>query len=163
MTYDPATQEQMAKLLGKLMSEPKTRRTVGKAIREVEPNVRFPDLDLEDLKEELRADREKEKADRETEKLEEKLRTQRDRLKDRYSDEQLKQIEEDVMKKHGIFDYEIAAKVYAAEQPPVRESREENHHGATWKIPNFEKYFKDPRGTALDEAHQAIAELRGQR
>jgi len=153
----------LANLLTKLTEDPRTRRRVLQAVKELEPNLRFPDQDVQDLREEFEAKLAEDRQKRESETIRARLEADRQRLADRYDDETIRKIETDVMQKHGIADYEVAAKVYAADLPPERPERDDTRHGATWELPSFDEYFENPMKTARANAYRTIDELRGKR
>ena len=102
----------------KLRHNPKTKRSFTKLVKEVAPDISFPDADIDDLRDEIIADRAKEKEDRENERLTARLAAERNELAHNYDEENLKKIE-DVMVKKGLSSYQDAAVLYAHENPPV--------------------------------------------
>jgi hypothetical protein len=155
-----------AALLRRLATDPRTRRIVTKAIKEIDPeNYRdhaFPDQKVEDLKEEMEARLAELESKRKIEQADEILRKQKQELLNKYSDEQISEIEK-IMEKHNISDYELASKVYAADTPQVdpKRSPRPTQFGERWQFPeNMEEFKKDPAGAALRGAYADIDRLR---
>lgn len=158
--YDAATLAELGKLALKVANNPKTRRQFLKAVKEVEPDRRFPDQDVEDLREEVRAELDNERQERERERLAERLEAQRQGLLGRFTEEQIQDIEKTVMPKYGISDYEAAAKIYGADLAPALPTHQQSRPGANWELPNFEGLHKDPAKAARDMAYKVIDEMR---
>lgn len=152
--------KQAAELFRRIANDPRTRRQQLKLIKEVDPNQQFWDDDLNSKLEAIDAKVEKDKADREEQKIIDRLTAQKKALGERYKPEQIAEIEK-LMTEHGIGDYNIGAKVYAADQPlpdarPVQMPRQ----GERWKLPEMEDFRKDPAGAAIAGAMADIERLR---
>lgn len=151
--------DDLAELAMKLAANQDTRKPFLNAVKKVDPNRRFPSQEVEDLREELKADREAEKEarklEREREETERRLEAQRKGLLRKFSEEQVAEIES-VMTKYGISDYEAGADLYQARKPappPTSPS-------ATWEFPTLEGLLDDPTKAARNEAHRVITELK---
>jgi hypothetical protein len=173
--FDPKTAQELAALLADLSHDKETRSVVGRAIRKKFPDTQharaFPDLDLEDK---FEAEREKDRKARLEEQQQDLIRhmnAQRARLLDggpdgagpKYDEDTVKKIEA-LMEKKGITDYEDGRTLFAATQPPIeRPTPRPQHNGATWEIPMFDKYAKDPSRAARERAYEVIDELNRKR
>ena len=157
--------EDLAELSMKLAANAETRRPFLKSVNKIEPNRRFPSVEVEDLREEMKAEREREKEERKVEEerraTEQRLAAQRDSLKGPgrgYSDEQIKEIEE-VMTKYGLSDYEAGADLWQARRPAeVPQDRT-----GTWEFPTIGEaadFVADPVKASRNEAFKVINELR---
>lgn len=156
----PAVREEIAELAMKLAANAKTRKTFLNAVKEVDPNQRFPAHEVEDLREEMKAEREREKEERkldeERKATEARLNAQRAALVGKgYSDDQLKEVEA-VMTKYGITDYEAGADLYQARKPAAPP---ESPTG-TWDFPLIDGLVADPTKAARNEAFKVITELK---
>lgn len=153
----PEAQAQLAELTQALAHNPKTRKKFVGLVKEIDPSRRFPDVELDDMREELKRDREAEKLEREAEKTRIRLETQKDSLKSRYDDKAIEEIEK-VMEKYGISDYDAGAKLYAADLKPAAPTYEENDH--RWKMPGIEmKDFGNLKQISRGKAYQVIDEI----
>jgi hypothetical protein len=162
--FDAQTLIELGRLAAQIGNNPKTRRTFMKALKEIDPDryARFPDQKLEDKLEELDQARETEKIEREAEKLQVRRQAQRDSLAHRYSEEDIGKIEA-LMQANGLVDYEVGAKIYAADTRPASPNAEIPRPSATWTLPTFEGLAKDPANAARNHAYAVIDELRKQR
>ena len=163
MAYDPKTVSDMATLLLKLSGNPKTRRKQLELVKEMDPNFRLPaDIQVESLKEDLKKEAEEAKIRAQAEKYQRQSKSQRQALLDsgRYNEEQVKEIEEKVMKKYRLGDYEAASKLYAADIAPAKPSnREKMRHGQIWEFPDIPGLLQNPDKAATDAAYSIIDEL----
>jgi hypothetical protein len=93
-----------------------------------------------------------------------RLEAQRASLADKYSAEQITEIET-VMTKYGISDYEAGAKLYSADFKPSAQSstRDKIRHGTVWEFPELPGLFENPDKAARDMAVQVIDEFRSAR
>lgn len=151
----------------KIAGNPKTRRDFLKQVKAVDPSYRPPaDVQLEDFKEEFRRE-ESDKQIRAQAQYQQRQRAgQRQKLLEsgRYNEEQVVEIEEKVMKKYGLNDYEAGAKLYAADLAPNRPSnRDKPRHGQIWEFPDLPGLLNNPEKAATDAAYAVIDELRGNR
>jgi hypothetical protein len=82
----------------------------------------------------------------------------------KYSEEDVTKIEA-LMQKKGIpIDYEDAAILYAATLPPENTKPSDvTPPGATWELPAFAEYSKDPNKAARNNAYAVIDEFRRRR
>jgi hypothetical protein len=158
LTDEERTEIELGRLLKRLSTNPQTRRDVTKLIKKAHPAARFPDQDLEDYKEAEAARREAEKIERDRKEVMDRLESQRKALLNRYSEDNLKEIEA-LMQKHGIADYEVGAKLYASEAAPTT-GRSSSPQGQTWTMPGDKDLLADPRKWATDQASNIIEEFR---
>lgn len=167
MPLDAKTTADMATLLMKLSGNPKTRRKQLELVKELDPNYRLPaDVQIASLKEDLTKDREEEKIRTRAENYQRQSQAQRKALIDsgRYTEEQVKEMEEKVMKRYRLGDYEAASKLYAADIEPARpSSRDRARHGQIWEFPDIPGLLQNPDKAATDAAYSIIDEMRSGR
>lgn len=125
----------LADLTLKVANDKKTRKQFVKAVKEIEPDRRFPDVEMDDLREEMKAEREAEKLEREKEKILARQTAQKEALKTRYDDKAIEEIEK-IMEKKGISDYEDGAILYGATIKPAAPTYEAKDH--TWEMPKID-------------------------
>ena len=89
------------------------------------------------------------------EKLQEQQTAARAKLRKKYNEDQIKEIETGVMQKYGINDYDAAAKVYGADLKPAKADNRPRRT-STWEMPDFEKFAKNPAQAANDLAYDLI-------
>jgi hypothetical protein len=169
--WDELTDEQRAaafrndRLMRQLINDPRSRADTAKWIKEVAPEYKnhFPDTDISSLKADIERQREEDKLAREREKIEAKLQAQKSRLAEKYEPSQIEEIEK-LMQEHGISNYDIGAKLYAADMPPPEEGRMPvGRQGERWEFPDLENYKKDPMGAAAKSAYAEIDRMNAQR
>ena len=167
MPVSQQTEHELAQLALKLAGNPKTRRQFLAQVKQVDPNYRPPaDVQLEDFKQEVKREREEEKMRAAGEAEQRRLTDQRQKLLDggKYTPEQVAEIENTVMKKYGLRDYEAGAKLYAADLAPSRPSNANKmRHGQIWEFPNIPGLLQNPDKAASDAAYAVIDELRAGR
>lgn len=171
MDIHPQVAMQLGLLLRKLSGSEK-KRSNGRSVRaevldiikEVEPGYKLPaDVEVEHLRAELKAEREKEK--REDQESRRKNRRDRERreLVETHGEDVVKAIEEKVLKKYPQLAYEDAAKLYAGEEGPVSPtgtSPERFRHGQIWTFPDLPGLLQNADKAANDAAYAVIDELR---
>jgi len=172
-TVDPATQAELSDLLLQLSHNPKTRKSLAKAIKEISPNSphaqAFADVEVEDKFENWTKAQEEKELKRQQDEWLRQANAKRaallvggpDGAGRKYSEDDLKKIE-DLMTKKGIADYEDGAVLYASTLPPVDPSPGSEPppaHGATWEIPEFAKFGADPVKASREVAHNVISEF----
>lgn len=162
MNYSDQTLKELGSLLLKLRSHPKTSKTVAKAITQIAPNVRFPDLEQDRLRgyvdkrfEELQLEREREQA-------EQRLAEQRKKVMLSFGDDPKEQERhiagvEEIMRKYNLFDYEAAAKIYAASASSPA-AKPEPMPGAPWEAPKIKEMFENPNAYARKLAFEYFTE-----
>lgn len=168
MTSKPATpqeyDEDVLKELGllaiNLSKDQKTGRAFRKLVKQVDPGRVFPADEVQDLREEMTARDEARELKTAQDKLLAKQELERQQLTEKYSDEQIKEIEA-VMTAHGIASYATGAKLYAAELKPTKaNARDVLTGGRTWSLPAMEGLVEDPAKFALNESAKVIDEIR---
>lgn len=158
MTADERSEMEMGRLMKRLAANPKTRRPVLNAIRVLDPQARFADQDVQDLREEL-ARKDAQRAAQLNAAIERtRMETQRKSLGSRYKEEQIKEIET-LMQTHGILDYDIGAKLYAADLPPPVPVHQTNSRGGPWTLPDDKELLNNPREWANKQAQAVIGEF----
>src|SRR6516164_4422425 len=167
--FDNMPQEtllELGRLALRLSRNEKTRRPFLKQVKEVAPNYQLPgDQQVEDLRAELEERRAKDDAERKGREITERLERQRAGLIDgtllsgrKFDDATVKEIEEKVMTKYGISDYEAGAKLYLSDFKPPPNARPTST--GTWTFPDIPGLNDDPAKAAREAAHQVIDEFR---
>lgn len=158
---------ELGQLALKLAGNEKTRRRFLAQVKEVDPNYRPPaDVQLADFKDQTKREREEEKIRAQAERDQEKHARAREKLIEsgKYTEDQVKEIEEKVMNRYGLRDYDAATKLYAADLAPQRPSNAQKmRHGQIWEFPDLPGLLQDPAKAASDAAYSVIDELRGNR
>lgn len=156
-------------LMEKIKSDPRARKDFVKLAKSVEPNWQIPaDVAVEELEQKVESRLAEIELKRQTERSNAELERKRAALAERYGADAVKSIEDGIMTKYGIADYELAGRVYAAEQPPPDRERRDHEvarHGATWEMPqiNLAEYMANPKKAALNEAYRVIDEFKARR
>jgi hypothetical protein len=173
---DPAVAQDLARLALDLSHDKKFRKQFGKLVKEAKPEsphaAAFADVDIEDRFESFKSEQEQREIKRAQDAIMERLNTQRQKLLTGsedgsapiYDEDTVKKIEE-LMQKKGISDYEDGRILYAAINPPAntKPSNEPAPPGATWEMPAFAEYAKDPNKAARNNAYAVIDEFRRRR
>lgn len=157
--HDDATLLELGRLSAKLLGSAKTRRAFQKAVKEIEPDRRFPEMELDDLRAEMEEQRAKDELARQTRETEQRLAAQKAALGNRYSAAQIAEIE-GVMQKYGISDYEAGAKVYGADQAPATPPPTGFRHGSRWTLPDNKELLNDPARWANDMANAVLDDIK---
>lgn len=160
----PEAEKQLAELSMQLAHNPKTRAKYVKLVQEIDPSKRFPDVETDDIREEMNTRFAEQAATQQAERVRQQLETQRAGLitSGRFQEEDVKKIETDIMPKYGLTDYDAAATLYAAQtkpQTPVPEIK-----GRTWEMPLPDKKdMGNLANYARKQAYAAIDEIRNRR
>jgi hypothetical protein len=161
----PETRDEMAALLKKLSDHPKTRKTILKSIKEVDPEFHIPELEIESKAEEVYS-----KTNEELEKLRAELRERdaREELSKRRnslmkngkikSEEEIAEIEK-IMVDKKIADHEAAAD-YWNWMKQASEPTPSGYNPQVMKQWDLTKYMKNPQAAAREAAADALNELR---
>lgn len=153
----PEAQEQLAQLAQNLAHNPKTRKQFVGLVKEIDPTKRFPDVEADDLREDMKKEFEKRDQAAAAKHALEEQEAQKNGLRSRYDDKAIEEIEK-IMEKYGISDYEAGAKIYAADLKPAQPTYEENDH--RWKMPGIEqKDFPNLKQISRQRANQAIDDI----
>jgi hypothetical protein len=165
--YAPETLNELGKLAIRLSRNPKTRRGLLKMVKATDPNYQLPgDMQVQDLRDELAGQRERERIEAEGKAIRQKLEDQRARLGTgelvgrAFDDAQIADIEK-VMTKYGVGDYEAGAKIYLADAKPARPTPAQS--GPAWTFPDLPGLLDDPAKAARAAAFGVIDELQGRR
>lgn len=142
--------------------DPAKRRQFVQLVKDVAPNLTFPDVEQEERIEKLISDdrdaRQKQRDDDAKAALTRQLSEGRAALADRYNEDQIKEIEQ-VMLKRGLDNYEDAAILYAHYNPPVRPTT--GRPQLRFELPSNKDWLTNPRKMAMDTAYDVIDEIRG--
>jgi hypothetical protein len=175
---DLGTAADLADLFHELSHNPKTRKMVAKAVKEIAADSAdakrhsgaFADIDLTDQFERFKAEQEQNELKRAQDAMLAQMNAKRAALLTggpdgsgrKYSEDDLKKIEE-MMQRKGYTDYEDAATLYAATLPPLDPDPAHvppmGSHGATWEFPEWSKFGADPNKAARDTANTVITEF----
>lgn len=156
MPMTPQQATGIVQLAMKMAGNPKTRAHFFATAQAVDPSIRLPaDVQLAQFKHESKREREEDKIRAQAERLQEQQSAARAKLRRKYNEEQVKEIEEKVMQKYGISDYEAAAKVYGSDLKPAKVDNRPRR-SSTWELPNFETFSKDPSRAAQEMAYDLI-------
>lgn len=158
LTADEQSEIQLGRLLKHVTNNPATRREAYHLIKKVQPNLHFPDQALEDYKQEQAAQQAKQEFDRQQAAALAQMEAGRNRLRERYSEEHVKEIET-LMTKEGIVNYETGAKLWAAEAG-TGDYAPSNPQGQTYTMPSDKDLLADPRKWATDQAAIVIDEFK---
>jgi len=163
MSLRPISEEEKMYLeagrsMAKIANDPKTRGDLYRALKKADPTVKWPDQDFEEFKAEWRAEQEEKEIKRENDRRKKEMEDQREVLVKRLGEPLTKKIEA-LMERHGLADYALGAKLYAAENPPTPTSQSQPDSNR-WQMPTDEKLLKDPSAWANEMAHQVIGEFR---
>jgi hypothetical protein len=138
--------------------------------KKADPNVTVPvNVQMEQFRRE-QAEREAAKEiERRAAETKRRLEQQRSSLIEtgRYTEETVQKIEKEIMETRGISDYDVAATLYAAQNPePSVNTPAPRRTGTRWDMPwkgqnkeQFSNIVKDPRGVALERADAAMADI----
>lgn len=161
--YSEKTLSELGQLMLKLRKNPKTSKTIARAVNEIDPSVKFPDLETDDLRSEMNRRFAEQDEARDREEAMRRLAAQRRRVSERYdNDPKHVQAIEGLMQKYGLLDYEAAAKLYAAEQPAPT-PRQEPRPTANWHMPDIKALMENPLRYEREEAFKAIDEINANR
>ena len=161
----PETRDEMAALLKKLSDHPKTRKTILKSIKEVDPEFHIPELEIESKAEEVYS-----KTSEELDKLRAELRERdaREELSKRRnsllkngkikSESDIAEIEK-IMVEKQIADHDAAAD-YWTWMKQASEPTPSGYNPQVMKQWDLSKYLKNPQGAAREAAAEALNELR---
>jgi hypothetical protein len=169
---DLSTAADLADLFHELAQNKETRKTIAAAVKKLKPDsphaMAFADIEVEDKFDRFRQEQEEREVKRQQEAMLREMNNKRHALLTggadgsgrKYSEEDLKKIEE-MMQKKGIVDYDDGATLYAATLPPVDPNPEYDapQHGATWELPEFAKFGTNPDKAARDTAHSMISDF----
>lgn len=156
---DPKAQAELADLMVDLSNDKATRPIVNKFLKEKTGKV-MQDVELEDVRASVKKEFEDRDLAEKTERAKQKLEAQRQGLIDsgRFTEEQVVAMEKDVMEKHAISDYNIAAKVFVADLPPKTPDQVEGDR--YWNMPKMTKEdIANPKHVAHKRAMDAVGEV----
>jgi len=157
LELDPAAQAALAELAVELANKPETRKEFARLVQKVQPNRRFPDVEADDLKAEI--DRRFEEKEREVEqkRILKAMEREKAKISKNYDEKSIGEIEA-LMEKHGISDYSLAARLYAAETKPANPTPQPDDH--RWTLPNIDlKDFNNLKQIGRSNAYKAIDEI----
>lgn len=157
INLDPAAQAALAELAVEVANNPDTRKEFARLVKKVQPNRRFPDVEVDDMREEIRREFEKKEQEGEQARILRSMERQKSKVSENYDDKAMGEIEA-LMSKHGLSDYELAARLYAAETKPATPRPQPNDH--RWSLPNIElKDFNNLKQIQQSKAYQAVDEI----
>jgi hypothetical protein len=159
--YSPAVLIELGKKYLTVAGDKRTRAAVLKAQKTVDPTFRMPgDIEMNDIRAELAAKEQEREFKAAQAATLSRIEAQKAKLAEKYSADQIAEIETKVMQKYGISDYEAGAKLYAADFAPARPSGADIiGHGATWTFPQLPGLMEDPVRAAREAAVGVIDEI----
>lgn len=175
MTLSVEQQADLAALAYELGHNPQTRADLARIVNKVDPQrarASFPDIVQQSQFAQLKNDIEQRFARDAAEKEKARYERQRDALKDRYSAEQIGDIEKE-MTRAGVTNWEDGAVLYAAKNPasdPRYQPPPQERPSAKWEFPTvpgrdgkmmtFKDFAHDPRSASMDAAYSVISEFK---
>lgn len=159
MQLTPEAQASLAELTVAIAQNPETRKQFAGMVKKVKPEYQgsFHDVTNEDMRDEMKAEFRKRDEENLKKDALRQLSEQRNSLRDRYDDTALGEIEK-LMEKHGISDYDLAAKIYAADTKPSMPNPSAGDY--SWKMPAIEvKDFNNLKQIRHEKAFQAVDEI----
>lgn len=140
--------------------DPETRKAALALIAKKVPGTHFSELETDKMSRAMEAKFAEFEHKQVVRDATHQLETQRGKLTAMgYTDDDIKNIETNVMQKHGIADYEVAAKVYQADQPSPSPTYDIRGQKA-WKRENLKDFFGKPKDKAREVAAEVLAEMR---
>lgn len=154
---DAAAQADLAQLAVEVANNPGTRKDFARLVKKVQPGRRFPDVEVEDIRAEVRQEFETRDLELQKQKAGRKLERERAEVADQYDEKAMGEIEA-LMEKHGLSDYKLAARLYAADAKPARPTPGADDHRYT--LPNIDiKDFNNLKQISRSKAYQAVDEI----
>ena len=152
---------QVADFVESIYNDPQLNKDAKRLIKRKYPNLQIPDYDLEEkLDARLDQDRNErqqvEEARRQQEE-DDKYKKLRKRTQEEYgaTEESMAELEQ-MMVDRNIGDYEAAAALKWAKNPPTSDSNYDNHYWNHEKQDGFQDIAKDPEGWARGEIMKSI-------
>lgn len=161
VNLDPAAQAVLAQLAIDLANNPETRKDFARIAKKVDPKRRFPDVEADEMNDRIAAEFDKRDQAAAAEKATRKLERAKAKLAERYDDDSIKAIEA-LMEEHGLVDYELGAKLYAADtKAAIPTSHQEDHR---WRLPEIKvEDFGKLQQISRDRAYQALDDIKRKR
>lgn len=157
--YSDQTLKELGQLMLKARKNPKTSKGIARIVQTIDSSVKFPDLEIDDVRAEMNQRFEQAEIERDRQATLNQLAAQRRRVANMFDgDETVMGKIESLMKKHQIFDYDVGRKLYAADQP-APQPRQEPFMGANWEAPNIKELLTNPLAYERNEARKAIDEI----
>lgn len=159
MAINEETLKELGKLALNLSNNPETRDVFLESVQKVNPQFTTPDLESKKIRSEMNARFDSQEQDRQRQESLQKMATQRQGLIDskKYTNEDVEKIENEVMTKYGLSDYDAAATLYSASTAPARGTPEIK--STSWEMPDFKGIMQNPKKWALDEANAAMGDI----
>jgi hypothetical protein len=149
---------EVGRMMRKVAGDPKHRRNLYNTLKQADPRVRWPDMEMQDLREELARERESNRIQQDVRTEQQRMDSQRKDVLAKFGEKGLEDIEK-LMLKHKILDYEVASKLYAADAPEVQ-GREEGPASNYWSMPTDKDLLDNPNRWANERAHAMIKEFK---
>lgn len=161
---DDQAKADLAALAIELSKDVEGRKLINKKLKPLGKSL--PDVDLADLSASIDnkfAERDQQENAR---RMNDHLESQKNGLRSRgFKDEDIANMETNIMQKHGISDYDVAAKVFAADARPADPTHEIKTR--TWQMPTLgEKQIHnsaDIANFARERAYQVVNEFKNKR
>ena len=165
MPLDENVKEELAELMLKMSSNPKTRKQLLKLTKEVNPNTPIPEIDVES-EIDARVKAVKDESDKKfqelaDERMKEKLESQRSKAMQKYGldDAQMKKMEEMMTKGELPADYNWAPQLFSQQIEPVGSTSYTLEYGPI-SMPSGEGLMENEHNWSVKEAHTIVDELR---
>ena len=175
MTLSVEQQADLASLLYELGHNPQTRAGLAQLVHKVDPQravASFPDIAQRNQFAQLERKIDQKLAEDTAQKQKSKYDQQRTALKERYSEEQIGEIQKE-MNRIGTPDWEAGATIYAAKNPEADPRYQPPPHErptTKWEFPtvngrdgkpmSFKDFAADPRTASMDAAYSVIHEFK---
>lgn len=158
MALDPETERSMGRLLHKIGMNAKTRPLVVQAIRTLDPNARFPDIENKETREyvdqRLAEKDEKEEHNRQMR----AAASQKRRIADQYGPENIEAIEK-YMVDNNVPNYEVAAKAWGADNQPAMPNNMPRPAEPWQQPPELKDLLANGKKLSFDRAYKAIDDI----
>lgn len=158
MADDPETERAMGRLLKKIGMNPKTRPMVVQAIRTVDPNARFPDIEAKETRDYVDQRFEEEDTKREQTRQTNALARERRQVAEQFGDENLPAIEK-YMIDNGVPNYQVAAKAWGADNRPAMPNNMPRPAEPWQQPPNMKDLLANRKDISFKNAYAAIDDI----
>lgn len=158
MADDPETERALGRLMKKIGMNAKTRPLVVQAIRTIDPNARFPDIEAKETRDYVDQRFEEENEKRQNKAAEAQLERQRRQVADQYGEDKLPEIEK-YMVDNGVPNYSVAAKAWGADNKPAMPNNMPRPSEPWQQPPNIKDLLQNGKSIAYKNAYSAIDDI----
>lgn len=160
--HDDDTLKAMGRLLHKIGMNPKTRPAVVDAIRTIDPNARFPDIENKETREYVDQKFAEAEEKAQNRRVEAQLESQRRAIAKDYGAENLEAIEK-YMVDNSVPNYQVAAKAWGADNRPAMPNNMPRPMEPWQQPPNMKDLLERGKEISFDRAYGAIDDILKQR